>query len=404
MASYSSILDLLPDLHHSQTAILLLRHCFSYCRAVYIMRTVPPSLFESAATKFDAKIRACFESVLGTSLRPNGWIQTQLSTSLGGFGLRSVKLHAPGAFLASVNLNSHISDSAATELKPFTNVALEELQKSTGSNPSEDKTQKEHSENIDKALHQKLSTESSPTDLKRLASVVRPHADAWIQAPPSRGLGLFFTDAEFRTACLRWLGENITPTASTCLACNESNSPKASHTLRCRRNGDIIARHNGLRDRIAAFASSACLEPVKEKAGLLGDVPGQRPADIFLPRLFNGLPTAIDVAVTCPLQERFKNDANPAERYAAETKHNKYDNGFVGTNIEFVAAVVETFGGWNEEGEATIREIIRRAAKRLITTPAPYINTCWQQLSCFLQIMNSRATLNRIPPPPERQC
>ena len=315
-----------------------------------------------------------------------------------------MKLHAPGAFLASVNLNNLISDSTEAELKQFVDAASEELQKSTGTKPAPDMTQKEHSKLIDKQLLEKLTAESSPTDRKRLASVVRPHADAWIQAPPSRGLGLFFTDAEFRTSCFRWLGENITPTASTCLACNQPNSPQASHTLRCRRNGDMIARHNGLRDRIAAFASSACLEPVKEKSGLLGEVPGQRPADIFIPRLFNGLPTAIDVAVTCPLQERFKNDANPAQKYAEETKHNKYDNGFNGTNIEFVAAVVETFGGWNEEGERTIGEIIRRAAKRLITVPGPFVSTCWQQLSCFLQIMNSRATLNRIPPPPESHC
>ena len=404
LSEYGNILNLLPDLHHSQTATLLLRYCFSYCRAVYVMRTVPSSLYLEAAERFDSRIRTCFESILGTSLNPNPWLQAQLSLSLGGFGLRSVKAHAPGAFLASVNTNSHISDTTISALKPYVDEATEALQRTTGALPSADKTQNEHSVTIDQKLHKDLTSKSSPTDCKRLSSVVRPHANSWIQAPPSQGLGLYFTDAEFRTACLRWLGEDITLSATTCLACNSTTSPKASHTLRCRSNGDMIARHNGLRDLIHSFASSACLGPIKEKAGLLGDVPGQRPADIFIPRLFNGLPTAIDVAVTCPLQERFKNEANPAEKYAEETKHNKYDNGFNGTQIEFVAAVVETFGGWSEEGERTITEIIRRASKRLITCPAPYINTCWQQLSCSLQIMNSRATLSRIPPPPEFQC
>ena len=94
----------------------------------------------------------------------------------------------------------------------------------------------------------------------------------------------------------------------------------------------MIARHNSLRDIVASFASAACLDPVKEKSGLLGDAPGKRPADIFIPRLYNGLPTAIDIAVTCPLQDRFTNDSDPAEQYAKDTKHCKYDQGFDGTD------------------------------------------------------------------------
>src|SRR5690606_26638973 len=120
------------------------------------------------------------------------------------------------------------------------------------------------------------------------------------------------------------------------------------------------------------------------------DVPGKRPADILISRLHNGLPTAIDIAV----QERFSSTDNPAEKYALETKHHKYDEGFNGTNIEFCAAVVETFG--NKEGEEVRGEIIRRAAKRQSTEPGPFISVYWQKLSSFLQIMNARATLSRI--------
>ena len=266
----------------------------------------------------------------------------------------------------------------------------------TGVVPSPQQSQKCLSAMVDKKLLDDLTQSLPPMDHKRLCSVSRAHASAWIQAPPSRGLGLYFTDAEYRTTCLRWLGENVTPAASQCLACNTTTSPKASHILRCRSNGDMIARHNSLRDLVASFASAACLDPVKEKSGLLGDAPGQRPADIFIPRLYNGLPSAIDIAVTCPLQDRFINEPNPAEKYAQETKHNKYDKGFDGTQIDFVAAVVETFGGWSKEGEMVVSEIVKRAAKRQTTSPGPFVTTCWQKLSCTLQILNSRATLNRI--------
>ena len=383
LTSYSNILNLLPDLHHSQTATLLLRHCFSYCRAVYIMRTVPHCLFKEAASKFDSRIRSCFESVLGTSLRPNSWIQAQLSIALGGFGLRSVEAHAPGAFLASLCTNKQLSERARGHLKTYEDAASVTFRNLTGSAPSTDSSQKENSLLLDKTLHAKLLDASSSTDKKRLASIVRSHASAWIQAPPTRGLNLHFSDAEFRTTCLRWLGESIMPSTSPCLACNTPISPQASHTLRCRSNGDMISRHNTLRDLVAEFASSACLQPVLEKSGILGDAPGRRPADVFIPRLFNGMPTAIDIAVTCPLQDRYINSQDPAEKYALETKHGKYDAGFNGTQIEFVAAVVETFGGWCDEGEKVIGEIIRRAAKRLATSPGPFIAVCWQRLTCI---------------------
>ena len=60
--------------------------------------------------------------------------------------------------------------------------------------------------------------------------------------------------------------------------------------------------------------------------------------------MYNNTPTAVDFAVTCPLQKRYNNSDNPANTYATEQKHKKYDGGFAGTDIQFCAAVVDTFG------------------------------------------------------------
>src|ERR1700679_1762591 len=132
------------------------------------------------------------------------------------------------------------------------------------------------------------------------------------------------------------------------MVCTTNLTPKASHTVKCRESGDMISRHNAIRDIIANLASTACLAPIREKAGLLGDVPGQRPADIFIPNMFNNTPCAIDVAVT----------STNAEIYARDIKHKKYDDGFKGTGIEFIAAVVDTFGQWSEEGHTILNSYL----------------------------------------------
>ena len=87
--------------------------------------------------------------------------------------------------------------------------------------------------------------------------------------------------------------------------------------------------------------------------------------------MFNNSPCAIDVAIT----------STSSETYAKDIKHKKYDEGFKGTDIEFIAAVVDTFGQWSEEGLIILKEIIRRGSKRLITEPVHYIGTAWQQLN-----------------------
>jgi hypothetical protein len=395
---FEKILKALPDLHHSQSATMLLRYCFSFCKAVYIMRTVPPPLYDGAAEGFDKRIKACFDAILGTTLNPNAWIQAQLSPSLSGFGLRSVIEHAPGAYLASIHNNNHILETTSGSLAPHLSSAEGRLQKYVGYKPNLDWKESDYSKFIDENNFQKLENLITPSDSKRLHSCRAPHAIAWLYAPPCRAQGLYFSDAQFRITCLRWLGEHVTTCDSLCLTCNTNLSPKASHTTRCRHGPGMIARHNALRDVLYNLASTACLAPIREKGGILGDAPGRRPGDIFIPA-WHTSSLAIDLAVTCPLQNKYKNTDNAADHYAKHVKHADYDSGFIDTNIDFCAAVVDSYGSWSGEGLDVVSEIINRGAKRLLTDPHRYTATAWQQLSCVLQIHNSGMVLSRTVPP-----
>ena len=82
------LLALLATLPDSQTALLLLRHCASFCRVAYSARVTPPSLHCNALAVFDGAVRACLESVCTDPLAAEAWVQCTLATSVGGLGLR----------------------------------------------------------------------------------------------------------------------------------------------------------------------------------------------------------------------------------------------------------------------------------------------------------------------------
>jgi len=128
----------------------------------------------------------------------------------------------------------------------------------------------------------------------------------------------------------------------------------------------------------------------------LGDFGGQRPADVFLPSLFGGKPAALDIAVTCPLQSLYKDVSCPADHYAINKKHKKYDKGFEGTDIEFIPVVVDAFGHWGTEATDAIKTILTRGADRLSLSRSTYITQGWQRLGVSLQRANSKMVLDRL--------
>ena len=73
------------------------------------------------------------------------------------------------------------------------------------------------------------------------------------------------------------------------------------HAVCCTKAGDLIVRHNNLRNFIDTVAADGLLSPVMEKKGILGPTSGRRPADVLIPIWKLGRGLAIDVAVTSSL-------------------------------------------------------------------------------------------------------
>ena len=328
---------------------------------------------------------------MNTSLSPTGWQQAQLGLGVGGLGLRSARAHAEAAFVGCLAENRWVDRDVKMALFAHAGINWDNALSN----------QSQRSSVVDQQLLADLMQVVSETDKRRLQSVGSPRANGWLLAYPNRLLGMEFTDQAFRVECLRWLGEPLQPDCSNCGSCARPMSPRASHATRCKTGGDLIRRHNEVASVFFHICESAHMHPVREKAGLLGDAPGLRPADVFLPNVFDGRDVAIDFAVTDPLQpsyaKKLKVGESAAEYYAAQYKHAKYDKGFEGTNITFCAAVMDTFGAWCAEGEQIVKLGIQRAASRVAPHNAgQYKALCWQRISCALHRAVAKAILARL--------
>jgi len=165
--------------------------------------------------------------------------------------------------------------------------------------------------------------------------------------------------------CRLWLGLKLSEKGKCNVAnCKTVMSPKGSHGLACRAGGDMVTRHNRLRDLVYQIAKGGALAPVKEKYGLLVDAPGDRPADVFIPSLKNLNNVCIDIAVTCPIKGTYKLDPEACDRYAEEVKKKRYEELFKGVNMTYIPVVFDTYGGVNTEGKNILNSLFEEYRSR----------------------------------------
>ena len=101
-----------------QVALTLLYMCGGFCRLAHLARATPPSLAMTSLQLFDEVDLFHCTAVDTTDV---AWQQAQLSLSRGGLGMRSLFLHSPAAFIASLcssgygsPSNHHLSDAIQT--------------------------------------------------------------------------------------------------------------------------------------------------------------------------------------------------------------------------------------------------------------------------------------------------
>ncbi|KAL5486630.1 hypothetical protein EMCRGX_G019137 [Ephydatia muelleri] len=179
-------------------------------------------LEEDALAVFDAGIRGTFCLCTGVDASNDAWQQAQLSLGKGGLGLRSLSLHSPAAFIASVcsaGYGSHSTSHLSQAIDMFNClvassdvISVENLLSSCSVH------QKALSEKLDDRQFNLLLNCSSVADRARLLSVSSPFAASWLSVIPSEGLGLHLTAPIFQVALKWWLGLD-TSGGSQCSLC-----------------------------------------------------------------------------------------------------------------------------------------------------------------------------------------
>ena len=160
---------------------------------------------------------------------------------------------------------------------------------------------------------------------QRLCRVQCEHAGAWVTAVPSTldGNDTVMQSRNFQVAVFVRLGVPVLGEEVKCSKCTQNIDVLGDHAACCTKNGDLITRHNRVRNLLNRICIEGGLAPVMEKKGILGDSdkPGRRPGDVSMPLWSKGRGLAIDVAVTCPFTINNMSREEPCEHYAESKKH-----------------------------------------------------------------------------------
>jgi hypothetical protein len=348
------------------------------------MRTTPLHQWVEQGEKFDSMIRSAAGRILGITMSDRMFAQAALTPKLGGLGLRKSVEHADFAYSASW----HESQRQAREtwIRPG-QVSLLPV------------PQSQASYEFDEAVHAYL-VDTAPTEREkqRLLRVAQPHAGAFVTALPSQeeDKDTIMRPRIYRTAVAYRLGAKVLNNEIPCPLCTQPINIYGDHATCCAKSGDLVIRHNTLRNLVASIASSGLLNPVLEKQGILGNTSGRRPGDVTIPNWESGNALAIDVAVTSPLLGSSVRVSKPCEEYAANKKHRKYDPDFKGSAHSFCAIVWETLGAINVEGEAVLQQLFSFAVAQLGREFTSFCGRSWARVSCSLQRTVAQAILARI--------
>ena len=143
------------------------------------------------------------------------------------------------------------------------------------------------------------------------------------------------------------LGLPLCNLEETCPYCSSQLDPLGHHSLTCCHAGDVVTRHNCIRDCIADFCRRAHLSPLLEQGCGIGPAKDRsRPTDILIPNWSLSRSAAFDIKVIHPL-----------------------NNSLIRCWSDLRCLVVEAYGGWGITAKETFSRIARHLAPSTPTHP-----------------------------------
>ena len=187
-------------------------------------------------------------------------------------------------------------------------------------------------------------------------------SSSWLPVTPSLALGLDLEPNELHASVRWWLGLD-TSGGSLCPVCSQKAlDPLGHHATTCTHGGDVVTRHNLLRDVVANLFRQAHMGVTVEAGyGLTHDNSRSRPADVLVTRWEKGLPAALDITVTSPLTPAILDESCSTAEVAAvaaeSRKHVAKDSKCFEPGWSCVLLAVETYGNWWMEAQETFSRL-----------------------------------------------
>ena len=192
-----------------------------------------------------------------------------------------------------------------------------------------------------------------------------------------------------------------TSAGSQCSLCyDHSLDPLGHHATTCKRGGDVVIRHNNIRDILAeSFRRAGISVQCEAGSGLSHDNRRTRPADILVSNWFCSRPAALDLTVISPLNSNVIAEAGFTGGSAAAStevrKHIENDPKCEELGWICVPLAVEAYGAWGIEAQQTISRLARRLCIKTNQTMSRVISNLYGRLNMSLIRANSRAMLSR---------
>ena len=178
---------------------------------------------------------------------------------------------------------------------------------------------------------------------------------------------------------------------------SNDNNDFGHHSLTCKHGGDVVSRHNKLRDVFYDFCQRACLGPRLEMGCGAGSDSQSRPADVLVPNWDLGKPAAFELSVTSMLQSSALLEASVTAGSAAQLAENRKLNNSDKKCDELgwacIPLVVETYGCWGAEAVAALSKLAGRLSVRNNEQKSKTIFSLYSRLGLTLVRANCRAIL-----------
>eukprot|EP00731_Ephydatia_muelleri_P027047 Em0018g1147a len=179
--------------------------------------------------------------------------------------------------------------------------------------------------------------------------------------------------------------------------------PLGHHATTCKRGGDVVFRHNKLRDILAETCRRAHLS-VQVEAGcnLTPDHSHSRPADVLISNWVLGKTAACDISVTSPLNSNIMSEAGVTAGAAAQAtelrKHEANDVKCSELGWLCIPLVVESYGAWGKEAMESFSSLASRLAITSSRPKSAVLSELYGRLNLNLVRANVRAIMSRYCP------